>query len=134
MLPVCLVLRTGEHDVVVDVTHPLVSQCAAFTKPLPAPGGGANRLLQYSTASGALLGSMFTEDPAVLQLSAAMSVVHPLKLEASRARYEAEGLSSTDSYPVVGSLLAAIDDVVASLSLDEIHVIDDHLVTVADMY
>ena len=30
---------------------------------------------------------------------AAMSVLHPLKLEASRARYGAEGLSGTDSYP-----------------------------------
>ena len=73
----------GEHEILVDVQHPLVTQCASFTKSVAAPGGGADRLVQYYTASGALLGSMFTEDLAVLQLSAAMSVVHPAKFDAS---------------------------------------------------
>ena len=61
-----LVLRGGEHDVVVDAMHHLVVQGASFTKPIAAPGAGADRLMQYSNAAGALAGSLFTEDPTVL--------------------------------------------------------------------
>ena len=89
-------------------------------------------MVQYSTASGALMGSMFTEDNAVLQMSAAMSVVHPAKLDASLARYFAEGLPDSTMFPVVGSWLSALDLVISKLDLDSIHA--DHLITAADMY
>ena len=88
--------------------------------------------MQYSTVAGALVGSLFTEDPAVLTLSASMSVVHPQRLELSLARYAAEGLSTTATYDDVGSFLSAIEVVIGGLSMDTIHA--DHLVVAADMY
>lgn len=61
--PAALVLRGGEYDVVADAGHHMVAQCASFTRPISAPGAGADRLMQYSNVLGSLGGALFTEDP-----------------------------------------------------------------------
>ena len=68
------------------------TSCAAFTKPIVAPGAAGSRLIQYSTLLGAHGGHLYTEDNGVLMQSTSQVVILPARVEASRARYVAEGL------------------------------------------
>ena len=127
-----LVLRGAEHDVVADVQHQMVAQCASFTRPVLSPGAAAERMMQYSNVAGALGSSLFTEDPNVLDATVGLTVIVPTRLEQSRAQYVIEGLSDTAAHDSVGSFLSSVEDVISALDLDTINAA--HLVAAGDLY
>jgi len=98
-----LVMRGPEHDVVVDAAHQFVCHLLrcfhlAFTKPIVAPGAAGSRLIQYSTLLGVHGGHLYTEDNGVLMQSTSQVVILPARVEASRARYVAEGACLSKEY------------------------------------